>query len=97
MSLRLHSTLSGRDEEVQPGPDGVIGIYACGPTVYSRIHIGNARTAILNWLMACRTGGQFVLRYDDTDTARSKQEFADGIAHMDDGHIVKLEDSHAES
>ena len=47
MSLRLHSTLSGRDEEVQPGPDGVIGIYACGPTVYSRIHIGNARPFVV--------------------------------------------------
>lgn len=50
------------------------------PSPTGRIHIGNARTAILNWLMALRTGGQFVLRYDDTDTARSTQEFADGIA-----------------
>ena len=45
-----------------------------------RIHIGNARTAILNWLMACKTGGQFILRYDDTDTARSKTEYAESIA-----------------
>ena len=50
------------------------------PSPTGRIHIGNARTAILNWLMALKTGGQFVLRYDDTDTARSTQEFADGIA-----------------
>ena len=50
------------------------------PSPTGRIHIGNARTAILNWLMAQKTGGQFVLRYDDTDTARSTQEFADGIA-----------------
>ena len=50
------------------------------PSPTGRIHIGNARTAILNWLMAQNTGGQFVLRYDDTDTARSTQEFADGIA-----------------
>ena len=50
------------------------------PSPTGRIHIGNARTAILNWLMAARTGGQFVLRYDDTDTARSTQEYADGIA-----------------
>ena len=50
------------------------------PSPTGRIHIGNARTAILNWLMASKTGGQFVLRYDDTDTARSTQEFADGIA-----------------
>ena len=50
------------------------------PSPTGRIHIGNARTAILNWLMALKTGGQFVLRYDDTDTARSTQEYADGIA-----------------
>ena len=50
------------------------------PSPTGRIHIGNARTAILNWLMALKTGGQLVLRYDDTDTARSTQEYADGIA-----------------
>ncbi|MCA3573621.1 MAG: glutamate--tRNA ligase [Aestuariivirga sp.] len=50
------------------------------PSPTGRIHIGNARTAILNWLMAQKTGGAFVLRYDDTDTARSTQDFADGIA-----------------
>ena len=50
------------------------------PSPTGRIHIGNARTAILNWLMAQKTGGQFILRYDDTDTARSKAEFAESIA-----------------
>ncbi len=50
------------------------------PSPTGRIHIGNARTAILNWLMAQKSGGQFVLRYDDTDTARSTQDYADGIA-----------------
>jgi glutamyl-tRNA synthetase len=50
------------------------------PSPTGRIHIGNARTAILNWLMAQKQKGQFILRYDDTDTARSTKEFADGIA-----------------
>jgi glutamyl-tRNA synthetase len=50
------------------------------PSPTGRIHIGNARTAILNWLMALKTGGEFVLRYDDTDTTRSTEEFAEGIA-----------------
>ena len=50
------------------------------PSPTGRIHIGNARTAILNWLLARKTGGQFILRYDDTDTARSTREYADGIA-----------------
>jgi len=50
------------------------------PSPTGRIRIGNARTAILNWLFARKSGGQFVLRYDDTDTARSTAEFARGIA-----------------
>jgi hypothetical protein len=47
VSLRLHSTLTGRTEPVAADVDGVIGIYACGPTVYSRIHIGNARPFVV--------------------------------------------------
>ena len=50
------------------------------PSPTGRMHIGNARTAILNWLFAVKSGGQFVLRYDDTDVARSTEEFARGIA-----------------
>lgn len=50
------------------------------PSPTGRIHIGNARTAILNWLFAQKSGGQFILRYDDTDTARSTEEYARGIA-----------------
>ena len=50
------------------------------PSPTGRIHIGNARTAILNWLLAKKTGGQFILRYDDTDMARSKVEYAESIA-----------------
>jgi glutamyl-tRNA synthetase len=50
------------------------------PSPTGRIHIGNARTAILNWLMSRKERGQFILRYDDTDVARSTQEYADGIA-----------------
>lgn len=50
------------------------------PSPTGRIHIGNARTAILNWLFARKSGGSFVLRYDDTDVERSTAEFAEGIA-----------------
>jgi glutamyl-tRNA synthetase len=50
------------------------------PSPTGRIHIGNARTAILNWLFARKTGGRFLLRFDDTDTGRSKTEYAEGIA-----------------
>ena len=50
------------------------------PSPTGLIHIGNARTAIVNWLHAKNQGGKFVLRFDDTDVARSKQEYADAIA-----------------
>ena len=45
--IRIYSTLSKRKEPLVAGPDGVVGIYACGPTVYSRIHIGNARPFVV--------------------------------------------------
>ena len=50
------------------------------PSPTGNIHIGNARTALINWIYARQNGGRFILRYDDTDKVRSKQEFADGIA-----------------
>jgi cysteinyl-tRNA synthetase len=44
--LRIHDTLSGEVVPVEPR-DGRVGIYACGPTVYGRIHVGNARPYIV--------------------------------------------------
>jgi glutamyl-tRNA synthetase len=49
------------------------------PSPTGRIHIGNIRTAALNWLFARKYGGTFLLRLDDTDIARSTDEFADAI------------------
>lgn len=49
------------------------------PSPTGRIHVGNVRTALLNWLFALREGGQVLLRIDDTDLARSTKEFEDGI------------------
>ena len=51
--------------------------FAPSPTGY--IHVGNLRTALMNYLIARKAGGQFILRLDDTDPERSKQEYADGI------------------
>ncbi len=45
--VRLHSTLTKRKEELVPDPDGTVRIYVCGPTVYGRIHIGNARPFVV--------------------------------------------------
>jgi len=52
--------------------------FAPSPTGY--IHIGNTRTALSNWLFAQKNGGKFILRYDDTDVERSKEEYAQAIA-----------------
>lgn len=49
------------------------------PSPTGRLHIGNIRTAVLNWLFARRNGGSFMLRLDDTDRTRSTEEFADAI------------------
>ncbi len=49
------------------------------PSPTGQLHLGNARTALVNWLFARHAGGRFMLRMDDTDTARSTAEFASGI------------------
>jgi len=49
------------------------------PSPTGHLHIGNIRTAILNWLFARSTGGRFLLRIDDTDTERSEERFVDSI------------------
>ncbi|WP_138423637.1 glutamate--tRNA ligase [Maritimibacter alexandrii] len=51
--------------------------FAPSPTGY--IHVGNLRTALFNFLIARKAGGTFILRLDDTDPERSKQEYADAI------------------
>lgn len=49
------------------------------PSPTGRLHIGNIRPAVFNWLFARREGGIFLLRFDDTDLERSKEEFVAGI------------------
>jgi len=51
--------------------------FAPSPTGY--LHAGNVRTALVNYLFAKKTGGEFMLRIDDTDTERSKDEYIDAI------------------
>lgn len=51
------------------------------PSPTGNIHIGNARTALYNWLFAMQNNGQFILRFDDTDAERSRQEYADQILY----------------
>lgn len=74
-------------------PLGEIVRFAPSPTGF--LHVGGARTAIFNWLIAKHTGGRFLLRIEDTDRARSTQEsiqqIIDSLYWLDlqwDGDVV---------
>jgi glutamyl-tRNA synthetase len=56
---------------------GIITRFPPSPSGF--LHLGGARTALFNWLYARHTGGRFVLRFEDTDTERSSQEYVDAI------------------
>jgi cysteinyl-tRNA synthetase len=49
--IRLHDTRSGEIRPIEPREPGKIGIYVCGPTVYGRIHVGNARPYVVFLLL----------------------------------------------
>ncbi len=88
MSLRLHSTLTGRDEPVEPNADGIIGIYVCGPTVYSRIHIGNARPFVVfsvlkRYLERCGKRCRLVINITDVNDKIYEAARAEGVASTD--------------
>lgn len=55
----------------------VITRFAPSPT--GNLHVGNVRTALHNWMWAKKHGGKFLLRIDDTDLERSKEDYVDGI------------------
>jgi glutamyl-tRNA synthetase len=55
----------------------VVTRFAPSPT--GRLHVGNMRTALHNWLMARKAGGRFILRIDDTDRERSRDEYVEAI------------------
>ena len=49
------------------------------PSPTGQLHVGNARTALFNWLLARGAGGAFILRIEDTDAERSTRESEDSI------------------
>ncbi|MEM6338735.1 MAG: glutamate--tRNA ligase [Pseudomonadota bacterium] len=65
----------------------IITRFAPSPT--GKLHIGNVRTALINWLYTKKNGGEFILRMDDTDLARSRDEYKDAI--IDDLKWLGLE------
>src|SRR5271163_2674872 len=56
---------------------GVRVRFAPSPTGY--LHVGGARSALFNWLFARQHEGTFILRIEDTDTERNREEWVDGI------------------
>ena len=59
------------------------------PSPTGQLHVGNARTALFNWLMARGQGGTFIVRIEDTDVERSSRESEQAI--LDDLHWLGLE------
>ncbi len=49
------------------------------PSPTGNLHVGNIRTALHNWFLARKDGGKFMLRIDDTDAERSREEYVEGI------------------
>lgn len=58
---------------------GMTNVVRFAPSPTGKLHVGNIRAALTNWLFARKTGGRFLLRLDDTDAERSTEAFADGI------------------
>ena len=55
----------------------IVTRFAPSPT--GRLHVGNIRTALHNWMLAKKHGGRFLLRIDDTDAERSREDFVEAI------------------
>jgi cysteinyl-tRNA synthetase len=95
--IRLHDTRSGELLSLQPRDPGKVGIYACGPTVYSRIHIGNARPFVVFSLLKRfleHEGLQTTLVVNVTDVndkiydaARDLRPSGDLAAEMTDNYV----------
>jgi len=74
--------MRGRHEETETRDDSDMTLrvrFAPSPTGY--LHVGGARTALFNWLLARKEGGTLVLRIEDTDRARSSEEHTQAILH----------------
>ena len=61
-------------------PNAIVTRFAPSPT--GRLHVGNIRTALHNWMWAKKAGGDCLLRIDDTDAERSREEYVEAV-HAD--------------
>jgi cysteinyl-tRNA synthetase len=83
--IRLHDTLSGKVVPLAERDPGRVGIYACGPTVYSRIHIGNARPFVIfsvlkRFLQRCGYDVTLVVNITDVNDKIYDAAAAQGVA-----------------
>ena len=58
------------------------------PSPSGLLHVGNVRTALLNYLVSKKDNGHFILRIDDTDTERSKDKFINNIKPVSYTHLT---------
>lgn len=70
--VRRHASSQAKPASYLPDRP-VMTRFAPSPTGY--LHLGSVRTALFNYLIAKRTGGQFLLRIEDTDTVRGNDEW----------------------
>ncbi|MDR1689162.1 MAG: cysteine--tRNA ligase, partial [Clostridiales bacterium] len=86
--MKIYNTLSGKKEEFVPADSGKVKMYVCGPTVYSYIHIGNARTFVFfdtarRYLMHKGYDVNYVQNYTDIDDKIIKTANAENISVND--------------
>ena len=70
----------------------VICAYRFAPSPTGLLHVGGARTAIFNWLLARNAGAKFLLRIEDTDEKRSSQESLEQILSSMEWLNIKWDD-----
>ena len=66
----------------------IITRFAPSPT--GHLHLGNMRSCFLNWAYSKKNNGKFILRYDDTDQERSKDEYVKSIASDLDLSLIHI-------
>ena len=71
----------------------ITSVYRFAPSPTGLLHVGGARTAIFNWLLAKRDGGKFLLRIEDTDQKRSSKESLDQILNSLNWLEIQWDDS----
>jgi len=70
--------------------------YRFAPSPTGFFHVGGARTALYNWILALQTGGKFVLRIEDTDDSRNNPQWTQGILDALSWLGIDPSDSHFE-